>query len=94
MQRVAVRAQGCVHMSVACTYVGQDVIFLWGGGGIKQPFKKKQDAVKHALQNEPIDTAPGGGEGVFGAFERLPRKEKKKKKNSVSVSISLNFNWR
>lgn len=40
MQRVAVRAQGCVHMSVACTYVGQDVIFFLGGG-IKQPLKKK-----------------------------------------------------
>lgn len=39
MQRVAVRVQGCVHMSVACTYVGQDVIFF--GGGHKAAFKKK-----------------------------------------------------
>lgn len=67
-----------------------------GGGGIKQPLKKKQDAVKHALQNEPIDTAPGGVEGRVCLVRSSVYRErkKKKKKNSVSVSISLNFNWR
>lgn len=93
MQRVAVRAQGCVHMSVACTYVGQDVIFFWGGG-IKQPLKKNKTPLNtHSKRAYRYGAGRRGGEGVFGAYERLPRKEKKKK-NSVSVSISLNFNWR
>lgn len=83
MQRVAVRAQGCVHMSVACTYVGQDVIFFLGGGSIKQPLKKKQDAVKHALQNEPIDTAPGGGEGRVCLVRSSVYRERKKKKKKT-----------
>lgn len=82
MQRVAVRVQGCVHMSVACTYVGQDVIFLWGGGH-KAAFKKKQDAVKHALQNEPIDTAPGGVEGRVCLVRSSVYRERKKKKKKT-----------
>lgn len=80
MQRVAVRAQGCVHMSVACTYVGQDVIFFWGGG-IKQPLKKNKTPLNtHSKTSLSIRRRAAWRGGCVWCVRASTAKGKKKKK--------------
>ena len=78
MQRVGVRVQGCMHLSVACMYVGQDVMFF---GGHKAAFQKTN---KQKKKKAPLNThskrayryGAGGGGGGRGVFERLSRRKK------------------